>query len=129
MTILRKLRPLILFSLFDLVISFPASNNEDLLGSNDNYSGLEKDVSSLKKGWITKMAIFSMVPFLGLSWPAKFNLDGRPLVERESTESPRIVATHCCFSTALQGTSLFYSQQIIFRGYVFYIYFHFEGHY
>ena len=50
MTILRKLRPLILFSLLDLVISFPASHNEDLLGPNDDYSGLKKDVSSLKKG-------------------------------------------------------------------------------
>ena len=49
MTFLRKLHPLILFFIFDLVISFPASHNEDLLGSNDDYSGLEKDVSSLKK--------------------------------------------------------------------------------
>ena len=49
MIILRKLRPLILFSLFDLVISFPALQNEDLQGPQDDYGGLEREVSNLKK--------------------------------------------------------------------------------
>ena len=49
MIILRKLRPLILFSLFDLVISFPALQNEDLQGPEDDYGGLDREVSNLKK--------------------------------------------------------------------------------
>ena len=77
-----------------------------------------QDVSSLKKGWITKMAIFSMLPFLVPRWLAILNLDGGG--ERKYSESS-LVATYfaqvlfqCSTArynvagfSALSGTSLF----------------------